>query len=123
MASVLETTMWRAVNTGTADDGLHWMEEDFSDSEVVAQAQCQHGDGLDPWDSLDAEGGSEADEQPPPTIAQPPQDDTDLWPSHPAGPAGSWLRARIEDSWRLLKEVTGRDLFNPPMNKRSGVEG
>jgi hypothetical protein len=65
---------------GAADDDLHWFEEDFSDSEVFAQEDgCQHIMGsLGPGDSIDDGGEPDADEQPPPAVAQPPRDDPDL---------------------------------------------
>ena len=63
-------------------------------------------------DSYESDEGEQlaAETQP----ARPPADNPDRWPLHPAGPAGDWLRAKVERSWEILKTATGKDLFNPP---------
>ena len=73
-------------------------------------------------DDLLADTGEDADDDfslNPPASYSPPAADPDKWPSHPAGPAGSWLRARVEESWRVLSRDAGRNLFDPPVPSTS----
>ena len=102
-------------NSDDASSGQAW-EDDVPDEPLhedaafLAEVQWQSPDE-------DSSGAGEAETEPHDngTVRYPPpSSNPDRWDHHPAGPAGSWLRAKVQNSWDALSKLVGKDLFYPP---------
>ena len=104
----LEWSQSEAEEEGNNNDGDGFQEEsDFDWSDHDGPDDTEQDQRL-------AEGATDSEQEEAeaaPTTVPPTLTNPDKWPDHPSGPAGSWLRARVQASWDLAKQITGKDVF------------
>ena len=102
-----------------SDDDRHELDDHWDHLEDVFQEN--EGSIAEDWHGTpDSEPCTDDDSvcDPQPVHGQPPADDPDAWPTHVSGPSGDWLRARVQDSWSIVKNLTAFDAFAKPGKSR-----